>query len=107
MVEVADICAKVISKSQITIATDNIFNKKICKKFGYNCKITPKNCKTGTDRVFYAAKKIKSDFFINVQGDEPLIDPRDIKKIIQAKKNYKNHIICGYCDVNYKRCNKH
>ena len=56
------------------------------QKLGYNCKITPKNCKTGTDRVYYAAKRIKSEFFINVQGDEPLIDPQDIKKIIQAKK---------------------
>ena len=43
--------------------------------------------KTGTDRVFFAAKKNqKFRFFVNVQGDEPLILPKDIKKIIDAKK---------------------
>ena len=39
---------------------------------------------TGTDRVCEAAKKLKllnSDYVINVQGDEPMINPNDIKKL--------------------------
>ena len=39
-----------------------------------------------TDRVFEASKKIRSKYIVNVQGDEPLINPHDIKKIILAKK---------------------
>ena len=102
IVRVADICAKVISKKKIIIATDHLSIKAICNKFGYKSLLTPKNCKTGTDRVFYVAKKIKSNFFVNVQGDEPLIDHLDIKKIIQMKKKFKDHVICGYCDISYK-----
>ena len=47
--------------------------------------MTSKKCLTGTDRVAEAAKKISSDIYINVQGDEPTIEPNDIKKIIRAK----------------------
>ena len=33
---------------------------------------------------------------INVQGDEPTINPNDIKKIIEIKKKFPDHVICGY-----------
>ena len=58
--------------------------------------MTSSKCLTGTDRVAEASKKIKSNIYINVQGDEPTINPSDIKKIIQAKIKYPNHVICGY-----------
>ena len=67
IVRVADICAKVLSKEQIIIATDHLSIKAVCNKFGYKSLLTPKNCKTGTDRVFHVAKKIKSNFFVNVR----------------------------------------
>ena len=39
------------------------------------------NHKTGTDRIFEAFKKLKIknvDYILNLQGDEPMIDPKDI-----------------------------
>ena len=48
--------------------------------------MTSKNCLTGTDRVAEASKKINSNIFINVQGDEPVIKTADIKKIVKEKK---------------------
>ena len=48
--------------------------------------MTSTKCLTGTDRVAQASKKVKSNIFINVQGDEPLVSPKDINKIIAAKK---------------------
>ena len=56
--------------------------------------MTSNKCLTGTDRV-EASKNINSKIFINVQGDEPTIDPKDIKKIINAKKKFPHHVICG------------
>ena len=96
VLRVADICAKTIGKENVYVATDS---KKIAKKvsqYNYNYIMTSKNCLTGTDRVAEAAKKIPAKIFINVQGDEPLVNPKDIKKIIISKKKYFNHVICGY-----------
>ena len=79
-------CLAVCKKDNIFVATDD----QRINKFLYNKKIqsilTSKKCLTGTDRVAQASKNIDSEIIINVQGDEPLISPRDIKLIIKAKK---------------------
>lgn len=96
VLRVADICAKTIGKDNVYVATDS---KKIANKvsqYNYKYIMTSRNCLTGTDRVAEAAKKISAKIFINVQGDEPLVNPKDIKKIIASKKKYFNHVICGY-----------
>ena len=54
------------------------------KKNGGHGILTNKNHKTGTDRIYEASKKIKADIYINVQGDEPLINPDDIQKVINT-----------------------
>lgn len=93
------ICNRLLDKKNIFVATDSKKIKKIVEDKKFNTIMTSKKCPTGTDRVAEAAKKIKADIFINVQGDEPIIDYRDIKKIIVAKKKYPNHIICGYAPI--------
>ena len=99
ILRVADICSKVISIKDLYIATDHLKIAKLVKKEKYNVIMTSPKCLTGTDRVAEAAKKINSKIYINVQGDEPTIDPKDIKKIIQAKIKYPGHVICGYDKV--------
>jgi 3-deoxy-manno-octulosonate cytidylyltransferase (CMP-KDO synthetase) len=96
VLRVADVCKKTIGEKNLYIATDSnkIANK--VKDSGYKYILTSKNCLTGTDRVAEASKKIKAKIYINVQGDEPLVNPRDISKVINAKKLYPNHVICGY-----------
>ena len=55
--------------------------------------ITKKKHKTGTDRIYEAYNKIKKEvncnYIINLQGDEPFINPKDIKKLNSniTKKN--------------------
>jgi len=105
VIRVADICSKITRKKNIIIATDNNLIKKTCENFGYRALMTPKSCKTGTDRCYQAAKKIKTNFYINVQGDEPLIKPSDILKVIKAKKKFRDHVICGYTNASYKEAN--
>ncbi len=61
--------------------------------------MTSKKCLTGTDRVAEASKKIKSKIIINVQGDEPAIDPKDILKVIKDKIKFPNHVVCGYNEI--------
>ena len=74
-------------------------NKKVVNNYGFKAIMTSKNCSTGTDRVAEVSKKIKADIYINVQGDEPTIKAKDIKKIISAKIKFPNHVICGYTNL--------
>ena len=96
ILRVADICLNVVKKQKLYIATDdNRIAKKVSEN-GFNFIMTSKRCLTGTDRVAEASKKIRSDIYINVQGEEPTIRPVDIKKIIESKIKFPNHVICGY-----------
>ena len=65
--------------------------------------MTSKKCLTGTDRIAEVAKKIKRDFYINVQGDEPYCNPNDIKKIIKYAKKNPNQIINGFTEIKDKK----
>ena len=56
--------------------------------------------KTGSDRIFEAFLKLKKnniDFILNLQGDEPMIDPKDITKVIAVKKQHMDQVINGFC----------
>ena len=79
-------CAKTIGRENTYIATDSYKIAQKVKNSNFKYLLTSKKCLTGTDRVAEASKKVKADIYINVQGDEPLVNPRDIKKIITAKK---------------------
>ena len=85
VIRVADICSK-IKNVKVFIATDSKKIANVVKKNGYNYIFTSSSCLTGTDRVAEASNKIRSKIFVNVQGDEPTINPKDIRKIIEAKK---------------------
>lgn len=96
-------CQKIFPKEKIIVATDN---KKIiskCREFKIKSMLTSKKCLTGTDRVAEIAKRIKKSFYINIQGDEPFINPEDLRTFLKyAKKNPKK-IINGYAKINSKK----
>ena len=48
-------------------------------------------------------KKFKADFYLNVQGDEPLCNPADIKKLLKAAKKNPKTIINGYTEIKDKK----
>jgi 3-deoxy-manno-octulosonate cytidylyltransferase (CMP-KDO synthetase) len=96
---VVEISNSVVGKKNTYVATDSLLIKNFLKNNKINYVMTSKSCLTGTDRVAEAAKKIKSDIYINLQGDEPLVKKSDIQKIINQKiKNY-NNVICGYSSL--------
>ena len=95
-------CLKVVKRSQLIVATDDRRIQKCCKKYSINSILTSKNCKTGTDRVAEVAKKIKVKNYINVQGDEPIFNPIDLKKMINHIKKNKNKILLGYTKIKNK-----
>ena len=51
------------------------------------------NYETGTDRIAGVASKIEADIIINVQGDEPFINPNTIQSILNIFTNDKENSI--------------
>ena len=79
---------KAVIADKVIVATDSVKIRNFCLKKNINFIMTSKNCLTGTDRIIEVAKKMNVKLFINVQGDEPLIDPKELKKFItNAIKN--------------------
>jgi 3-deoxy-manno-octulosonate cytidylyltransferase (CMP-KDO synthetase) len=68
--------------SNCLIATDDERIKAACEKFGSNVMMTSPTHASGTDRVAEVAAQTDADVYINVQGDEPLIDPDAIDLLI-------------------------
>ncbi|MFA7360715.1 MAG: 3-deoxy-manno-octulosonate cytidylyltransferase [Candidatus Kapaibacterium sp.] len=66
----------------VLVATDDrrILNEVI--NFGGNAVLTSKKHRTGTDRIVEAIKGIKCDIVVNIQGDEPFINPDIIDSTI-------------------------
>ncbi len=93
---VAELSARVVGKQNVYVATDDNRIQNTVTELGYNVVMTSENCLTGTDRLAEVAKKIEADIYINVQGDEPLVNPNDIQKVIDCKKQYPNDVINGY-----------
>ena len=96
---VAELCVQAIPIESVFIATDDSRIKKVVEDAGFSVVMTSEKALTGTDRIADAANQIDADIYINVQGDEPLLDPNDILSIIDAKKKYPNEIINGYCKI--------
>jgi 3-deoxy-manno-octulosonate cytidylyltransferase (CMP-KDO synthetase) len=96
-------CLKTADNSLIYIATDSKKIKKVCEQYGAQVIITSEKCLTGTDRVAEVARKIDSKIYINVQGDEPIFDPHDLKKLIRYGLKNPSAIVSGYCEINEER----
>lgn len=74
--------------NDVIICCDDKKLIKIAKKYKAKTIITKKNHKNGTERIFEAYKKIKKkyNFIIDIQGDEPLINPKHIDSVINFHK---------------------
>lgn len=72
--------------SEVYVAADDPRIEQVCLEHGMNVIMTSKDHKTSTERVFEAAGHIGADLYVVVNGDEPLIEPEVISKIIPDEK---------------------
>lgn len=63
---------------EVYVATDDARIEAVCKEYGVNVIMTSNEHATGTDRVAEVARKIPADVYVNIQGDEPLLEPETI-----------------------------
>ncbi|MFZ0886533.1 MAG: 3-deoxy-manno-octulosonate cytidylyltransferase, partial [Candidatus Acidiferrales bacterium] len=70
--------------SRIVVATEDQRIKEAVEKFGAEAVLTRNDHRTGTDRVAEVAAHLPADIYINVQGDEPLINPGTVDAVAAA-----------------------
>ena len=81
---------------KIIVATDDERIYKEVKKFGGEVKMTSKAHASGTDRIAEVAKDLDCNFVVNLQGDEPLIDPSLIDGSLSFLKSNKEIKVCTF-----------
>jgi len=70
----------------IFVATDSKEISRVVKSYGGAVIMTSAKHRTGTDRIAEAIRGIKYDVAINIQGDEILLRPGDISRLIQTMR---------------------
>ena len=80
-------CLKVSNIDAVYIATDSLEIKDICDTFTSNVMLTESTHQSGTDRIGEAVAFIDCDIVINVQGDEPFIEPTLIEELVNSFEN--------------------
>ena len=94
-----EICTRVLEPSRIVVATDDERIAVTCREIGMQIEMTSSSCKTGTDRVAEVARKYPASIYVNVQGDEPMMHPRDIEKVISAALESPELVYNGMCRI--------
>ena len=70
--------------TEIVVATDDERIVQAVHAFGGRACLTSPDCASGTDRLVEIARTEQADIYLNVQGDEPLLDPTVIKTLVQT-----------------------
>ncbi len=74
---------------RVIVATDDVRIMRAVWNVGGEAMLTSKALKSGTDRVAEVCKKILADIVLNIQGDEPMMAPGTIDRIVLAMKKDK------------------
>jgi 3-deoxy-manno-octulosonate cytidylyltransferase (CMP-KDO synthetase) len=83
IVRVAEMASGIGRADAVVVATDDTRIYDAVLAAGYHCEMTG-NHPTGTDRIGEVAARHEADIILNLQGDEPLLDPSDVDCLIET-----------------------
>tara|TARA_B100000886_G_scaffold332562_1_gene285425 strand:- start:1666 stop:2484 length:819 start_codon:yes stop_codon:yes gene_type:complete len=109
LIRVLEQCKKVKIPAEIVLFTDSQLLSELAKSIGINSYLTNKNCKSGSERIASVVSKLvknswkdfesnnkindsaklKETLVINVQADQPFLDPDVLKKMYEFFLNQK------------------
>ncbi len=72
---------------QVIVATDDARIEQVVRNFGGECQMTSPELASGTDRVAAVADQVSAEIYVNLQGDEPLIDPKAIENAVELVRS--------------------
>jgi 3-deoxy-manno-octulosonate cytidylyltransferase (CMP-KDO synthetase) len=84
-----------MSVEEVIVATDDPRIVNAVLGFGGQCLMTSPLHESGTDRVAEVASDLDADLIVNVQGDEPLIDPQAIDQAVAACLEHQGEAIAS------------
>lgn len=93
---VAELSAEAVGREHVYVATEDERIAAVVRDAGFAALMTSTTAATGTDRIAEAAGQIDYDIYLNVQGDEPMIWPEDIRRCRDAKAENPGVIINGF-----------
>ena len=70
--------------SRTIVATDDTRVANAASSAGFDVVMTRADHQTGTDRIAEVAHNLRAEIIVNVQGDEPMIDPATIDRVVNA-----------------------
>jgi 3-deoxy-manno-octulosonate cytidylyltransferase (CMP-KDO synthetase) len=72
------------SLQEVWVATDHEVIGEAAQAAGAQVALTPAELPSGTDRAAEVARRVEADVYVNLQGDEPLMDPHDVDALVGA-----------------------
>src|ERR1043166_7486794 len=81
VVRVAQQAAKAEGIDEIAVATDDQRIAHAVESAGFRAIMTDPACRNGTERIAQAARDLPAQGYLNVQGDEPVVDPQAITAV--------------------------
>lgn len=83
------------SLDTLLVATDSVEIARYCQSQNIPVCMTSSAHPTGTDRIAEVATRLPADLYINIQGDEPLIQPQSIEEVVEEFTRY-GHTYMAY-----------
>ena len=99
-----DRCRQVIEQENIYIATEDDEIDQYCKNNNIQCVVT-QVAETAIDRIKYFSDLIPADAYINIQGDEPIVNISDIQILLEYNRKYPDRVAFGKTQANVKEFN--
>lgn len=97
---VAELSSKALGKENVLVATEDSRIKDVVEEAGFNVIMTSDKHPTGTDRLSEVAETVKADIYINIQGDEPTVNPEVIQSVAKMKLDNPDFIINAMAKLN-------
>ena len=80
-------CLLASKLDDVYVATDSLEIKESVERHGGKVIMTSSSHQTGTDRIAEAALNIDAEIIVNVQGDEALVNPAYVDKVVAELQN--------------------
>jgi 3-deoxy-manno-octulosonate cytidylyltransferase (CMP-KDO synthetase) len=70
--------------SRLLVATDDRRIAEAVERFGGEVLMTSERHPSGSDRLAEVARRVPADLYVNIQGDEPLLDAQDVDGLVEC-----------------------